>query len=106
MIIYSSIVLLLTLCPLVLAAGNPGILISVPFPLNIPTITLPLPIPIENIVISNLELTNTNLQELSYLWNFAIKKADVNVTSSHIIFNWNYKGHSGIGFFTEENLTL
>lgn len=106
MIIYSSILLLLSLSPLALAAGNPGILISVPFPLKVPTITLPLPIPIENIVISNLELTQTNLQELDYLWNFAIKKADVNVTSSHIIFNWNYKGHSGIGFFTEENLSL
>lgn len=106
MIIYSSILLLLTLSPLAFATGNPGILLSVPFPLNIPTITLPLPLPIDNIVISNLELTQTNLQELDYLWNFSIKKADVNLSMSHIIFNWNYKGHSGVGFFTEENLSL
>ena len=42
--------------------GNPGILISIPFPLNIPTLPIQLPLPIDNIVISNLELSNIYLR--------------------------------------------
>lgn len=65
-----SFILLFLLAPLALASGNPGILVSVPFPLDLPPISLPVPLPIDNIVISNLELTHTNLEELDYLWKY------------------------------------
>ena len=54
-----SLALILWYCT---AVGNPGILISIPFPLNIPTLPIQLPLPIDNIVISNLELSNINLR--------------------------------------------
>lgn len=36
---------------------NPGILISIPFPISPPLIDLSLPLPIDNILINHLELT-------------------------------------------------
>lgn len=60
----------------------------------------------DNIVISNLELTNTYLQTLDYDWTFDIKNASVTVSSAFINFNWTYKGDSGFGTFTEEGLEL
>jgi len=46
--------LLLTLCCLGNAIGNPGVLITVPFPLSPPMVQISLPVGIDNIVINNL----------------------------------------------------
>lgn len=46
--------LLLALCCLGNAIGNPGVLITVPFPLSPPIVEIPLPVGIDNIVINNL----------------------------------------------------
>ena len=50
--------------------GNPGILISIPFPQNLPAVPISLPMPIDDIVISLLELTNVNVREVDYKWKF------------------------------------
>ena len=84
----------------VITVGNPGILIEIPFPLNIPTLPLQLPIPIDDIVISNLELSNIYLRQLDYKWKFGIKDAPVNISYAQITFDWNYKKDKGVGFFT------
>lgn len=81
------------------ATGNPGILVSVPFPLNVPTLPLGLPLSIDNIVISNLELTNISVRELDYKWSFDVKKAEVNISFAQISFDWVYKKDKGTGLF-------
>jgi len=55
---HKGLLVLLTLVCYSSSIGNPGVLLSVPFPLNIPQVPLGLPLAMENIVISNLELTN------------------------------------------------
>ena len=52
--IIKSILLFIVMIYSAYSIGNPGILISIPFPINIPTLPLALPLPIDNIVISNL----------------------------------------------------
>jgi len=47
-------ILLLVLCCLGNTIGNPGILITVPFPLSPPMVQISLPVVIDNIVINNL----------------------------------------------------
>lgn len=53
----------------------------------------------ENIVISNLELTNVYVRELDYKWTFSAKKASVNITLAQITFDWFYKKDKGFGTF-------
>ena len=66
MISNNLLLVLLTLAYCTVSIGNPGVLISIPFPLNVPQVPLDLPLPMENIVISNLELTNVYVRELEY----------------------------------------
>jgi hypothetical protein len=90
----------------VLAISNPGVLISIPFPLSPPTLALPLPLPIADVVVSNLELTNIQLREVDYSWKLFAPRADVNVTRAVISFDWFYKKDAGKGFFIEDELEL
>jgi hypothetical protein len=85
---------------------NPGILISVPFPFSPPTLDLPLPFAINDIVISELELTNVELREVDYTWKLTTSYAEVNVSKAVVSFDWYYKKDSGKGFFIEDELRL
>jgi hypothetical protein len=78
---------------------NPGVLISVSFPYSPPVVNLPLPFPINDIVVSNLELTTVELRQVDYTWKLTATKADVNVTRAVVSFDWYYKKDSGKGFF-------
>lgn len=91
--------LLFTLLYAANATGNPGILVSVPFPLNVPALPLGLPLSIDNIVISNLELTNISVRELDYKWSFDVKKAEVSISFAQISFDWVFKKEKGTGLF-------
>ena len=57
---------ILTLITTVIAAGNPGVLIAIPFPLNVPTVPLGLPLSLDDIVVNQLELTNLKVREVDY----------------------------------------
>lgn len=52
-IIIIAVLVLSTVC-----ITNPGVLLSVPFPMSPPALELPLPLAIGDMVVSNLELTN------------------------------------------------
>ena len=106
MTLFPYLLVIAAICQLTAAIGNPGILVSVPFPLDIPTLPLKLPLSIDNIAISNLELTNVSLRELDFKWKLDIKNAVVNVPLAQISFDWNYKKDSGFGYFREDELKL
>jgi hypothetical protein len=99
MISNNWLLLLLALSCCTASIGNPGILLSVPFPLDIPQIPLGLPLPMENIVISNLELTNIYVRELEYSWKFNAKNTEVKISLAQITFDWFYKKDKGFGTF-------
>ncbi len=89
-----------------LSIMNPGVLITVPFPLSPPALNLHLPYPINDIVISNLELTNIELREVDYSWKLTASYAEVNVSKAVVSFDWFYKKDSGKGLFIEDELRL
>ena len=94
-----SILLLLALTVQALA-GNPGVLISVPFPLSVPEVTLGLPLPLNDTLIRTLELSHLRLTQLDYTWTFEATGCKVNVTQAEITFDWVDQQHSGSGHFT------
>lgn len=85
---------------------NPGVLISIPFPLSPPPLDLDLPLPISDLLISGLELSNIELRQVDYAWRFVPQYAEVNVSRALLSFDWNYKKDSGKGFFVEDELRL
>ena len=101
MIKSTLILLLIALCCPIKSIGNPGLLISIPFPQNLPPVPIGLPLQIDDIVISLLELTNIYAREVDYEWKFEIDKAEVKISFARISFDWSYKKDKGIGYFTE-----
>ena len=86
--------------------ANPGILITVPFPLAPPTIPLALPYALPDLLIDRLELTNIKVIEVRYGWQLNVPSANVNVSQAVVSFDWSYKQHQGKGFFTEDHLQV
>ena len=78
---------------------NPGVLISVPFPLSPPSLDLDLPLPLSDLLVSGLELNNIELRQVDYSWRLIPQYAEVNVTQALLSFDWTYKKESGKGFF-------
>lgn len=103
---FAKVLLLTTIIFIGSSFNNPGVLISVPFPLSPPTLKLALPQSINDIVVKELELSAVYLREVDYKWKLAATEADVNVTQAQISFDWTYKTDSGKGFFTEDDLRL
>ena len=83
---------------------NPAILLSVPFPLAIPTIDLSLPFSINDVLVNSLELSNIYARQIDYTWKLNATKGEVKISHAKISFNWQYKKDEGTGYFTEENL--
>lgn len=61
-VIFPSTLLLTILIATTSSIANPGALISIPFPLSPPTLTLHLPLSIPDILLSSLELNNILLR--------------------------------------------
>lgn len=98
------IIALLAVCTLCIT--NPGVLLSVPFPISPPALELTLPFAIGDVVVSNLEMTNVELREVDYAWKLTSANAEVNVTKAVVSFDWFYKKDKGKGFFIEDELRL
>lgn len=98
------IIAVLAICTLCIT--NPGVLLSVPFPISPPALELTLPLAIGDVVVSNLELTNVELRQVDYAWKLTSAYAEVNVTKTVISFDWFYKKDKGKGFFIEDELRL
>jgi hypothetical protein len=78
---------------------NPGILITVPFPIQPPHADLKLPFQIDPILINDLELSKINVKSVQYTWNFTETDVYVNISDAVVLFNWKFKSDSGQGTF-------
>lgn len=85
---------------------NPGLLISIPFPIVVPELNLDLPIKLEPIIVNRLELSSIYVKEVDYSWTFTQKEVKVQISDIKIMFQWSYKEDKGQGIFSETSYMI
>lgn len=103
--------------PALLKAINPGILIGVPLPSNLPNQEIPLPYPLDNFTVQSAEFTNVEIKELEFaatklmyknktIFIKECLKVEIEVSYMRVHFDFDFEGSRGPGDFQEAGLFI